>query len=131
MMNQIWFALVAIAFLIVVGFFVYVLLELRKSARALTDFLRITEDSLKPALEELQQTLKSMRKVTDDVNAVTEDVRLISGSAKDIGQNFKKISVLLNEVSSDAIIKVSGLRVGIRTALGALIKNFLTKGGSK
>lgn len=130
-MNQIWFALMTIAFLIVVCFLIYVLLELRKSARALTDFLRTTEDSLKPALEELQQTLKSMRKVTDDVNAVTEDVRLISGSARDIGQNLKKISVLFNEVSSDAIIKVSGLRVGIRTAFEVLIKNFLTKGGTK
>lgn len=130
-MNQIWFALMTIAFLIVVCFLVYVLLELRKSARALTDFLRTTEDSLKPALEELQQTLKSMRKVTDDVNSVTEDIRLVSGSARDIGQNLKKISVLLNEVSSDAIIKVSGLRVGIRTALEVLIKNFLTKGGTK
>ena len=89
-MNQIWFALMTIAFLIVVCFLVYVLLELRKSARALTDFLRTTEDSLKPAMEELQQTLKSMRKVTDDVNSVTEDIRLVSGSARDIGQNLKK-----------------------------------------
>lgn len=130
-MNQIWFALMTIAFLIVVCFLVYVLLELRKSARALTDFLRRTEDSLKPALDELRQTLKSMRKVTDDVNSVTEDIRLISGSARDIGQNFKKVSALLNEVSSDAVIKVSGLRVGIRTALEVLIKNlFLKKGGS-
>ncbi|RJQ40897.1 MAG: DUF948 domain-containing protein [Nitrospiraceae bacterium] len=130
-MNQIWFALMTIAFLIVVCFLVYVLLELRKSAKALTDFLTTTEASLIPAMEELRQTLKSMRKVTDDVNAVTEDVRLISGSARDIGQNFKKVSVLLNEVSAEAIIKVSGLRVGIRTALEVLIKNFLTKGGTK
>ena len=130
-MNQIWFALLTIAFLIFVCFLVYVLLELRKSARALTDFLRTTEGSLKPTLEELQHTLKSMRQVTDDINSVTADIRLISGSARDIGQNLKKISMLLNEAGSDAIIKVSGLRVGIRTALEVLIKNFLTKGGSK
>jgi len=130
-MEQIWFALLTIAFLVVVGFFIYVLLELRKSARALTDFLKTTEESLKPALDELQQTLKSMRRVTDDVNTVTEDIRLISGSARDIGQNFRRISMLINEVSSDAIIKVSGLRVGLRTALEVLIKNFLTKGGTK
>lgn len=130
-MNQIWLALMTIAFLTVVYFLVHVLLELRKSAKALTDFLRTAEDSLKPALEELQRTLKSMRKVTDDVNSVTEDIRLVSGSARDIGHNLKKISALLNEASSEAIIKVSGLRVGIRTALEVLIKNFLTKGGTR
>ncbi len=130
-MNHVWFALMTIAFLVVVGFFIYVLLELRKSARALTEFLKSTEDSLKPTLEELQHTLRSLRKVTDDVNEVTEDIKLVSGSARDIGQNLKKISELLNEVSSETIIKVSGLRVGIRTALEVLLKNlFLKKGGS-
>lgn len=130
-MNQIWFILISIAFLAAVGFLIYVLLELRKSARAITEFLKTTEDSMKPALEELQQTLKSLRRVADDVTEVTEDIKMVSGSARDIGQNLKKISGLLNEVSSEAIIKVSGLRVGIRTALGVLLKNLFLKGGSQ
>lgn len=126
-MGSGWFIVLSLAFLIVVCFLMYVLLELRKSSRALTDFLKNTEESLKPALEELRLTLISLRKVTDDVNSVTGDVRAISGSARDIGQNIKKVSMVLNEVSSDAIIKVSGLRVGIRTALEVLIKNFFEK----
>lgn len=130
-MNQIWFALMTVAFLIVVGFLIYVLLEMRKSAKALTEFLKTTEDSLKPALEELQLTLKGLRRVTDDVNKVTEDIKTVSNSARDIGQNLKKVSKLVNEVSSETIIKVSGWRVGIRTALEVLLKNlFLKKGGS-
>jgi len=121
-----------IAFLFVVGFLIYVLLETRKSAKALTEFLKTTEDSLRPTLEELQQTLRSLRRVTDDVNEVTEDIKTLSGSARDIGQNLKKISGLLNEVSSETIIKVSGLRVGIRTALEVLLKNlFLRKGDNQ
>jgi len=130
-MNEIWFALMAIAFLVVVGFFIYVLLELRKSARALTEFLKTTEESLKPTMEELQLTLRSLRKVTDDVNEITGDIRTISGSTRDIGRNLKKVSELVNEVSSETIIKVSGLRVGIRTALEVLLKNVFLKGGSQ
>ncbi len=130
-MNEIWFALMAIAFLVVVGFFIYVLLELRKSARALTEFLKTTEESLKPTMEELQLTLRSLRKVTDDVNEITGDIRTISGSTRDIGRNLKKVSELVNEVSSETIIKVSGLRVAIRTALEVLLKNIFLKGGSQ
>ena len=130
-MNEIWFTLMAIAFLVVVGFFIYVLLELRKSARALTEFLKTTEESLKPTMEELQLTLRSLRKVTDDVNEITGDIRTISGSTRDIGRNLKKVSELVNEVSSETIIKVSGLRVGIRTALEVLLKNVFLKGGSQ
>lgn len=130
-MNEIWFTLMAIAFLVVVGFFIYVLLELRKSAKALTEFLKTTEESLKPTMEELQLTLRSLRKVTDDVNEITGDIRTISGSTRDIGQNLKKVSELINEVSSETIIKVSGLRVGIRTALEVLLKNVFLKGGNQ
>lgn len=131
-MNQIWFALVAFAFLAVAGFFIYLLLELRRSTQAITQLLKTTEESLKPTLEELQLTLKSMRKVTDDINAVTDDIRLISGSTREIGQNFKKASEFFSGVSSEAAIKVSGLRVGIRTALEVLIKNlFFQKGGNQ
>ncbi|MBI4689751.1 MAG: DUF948 domain-containing protein [Nitrospirae bacterium] len=131
-MNQIWFALTTIAFLIVVSFLIYVLLELRKSARAMTEFLKVTEDSLKPTLEELQQTLKSLKKVCDDVGEVTEDIKTVSVSVRDVGQNLKKVSELLNDVGSEAVIKVSGLRVGIRTAIEVLIKNlFLKKGDNQ
>lgn len=131
-MNEVWFALMTIAFLVVVGFFIYVLLELRKSARALTEFIETTENSLKPTLEELQLTLRSVRKVSDDLNEVTEDIRRVSGSARDIGRNIEKISEVINEVGSETIIKVSGLRVGIRTALEVLLKNlFLGKGGNQ
>jgi uncharacterized protein YoxC len=131
-MMQIWLALISIAFLVAVGFLIYVLLELRRSANALTEFLKTTENTLKPTMEELQQTLKSIRKVTDDINEITEDAKQITGSTREIGQNLKRVSGLLEEVSSEAIIKVSGLRVGIRTALEVLIKNlFLKKGENR
>lgn len=130
-MSQTWFLLLAIAFLVVVVFFISVLLELRKSARALTEFLRNTEASLKPALEEFQLSLRSLRKITDDINEVTEDIKTVSDSVRGVSQNFYKISSLINEVSSDALIKVSGLRVAIRTALEVLLNNILKKGGSR
>lgn len=131
-MNQTWLMLISISFFIVCVVFISVLIELRKSAKALTEFLKTTENSIGPALDELQDTLKSLRKVTDDINEVTENVRTVSGAASDIGRNFKKISDLLSEVSSDTLIKVSGLRVGIRTALEFLLKNIIAKkGGSQ
>ncbi len=59
-------------------------------------------------------------------------IRSISGSARDIGHNLRKISDFLNEAGSEARIKVSGLKVGIRTAIEVLIKNLLlNKGGSQ
>lgn len=128
-MNQIWFAFITIAFLMMVGFLIHVLLELRRSTKALTEFLKTAENSIGPAFEELQKTMKSLRKVSDDINTVTEDIRLISGNARDVGQTLKRISELINEVGSETIIKTSGLRVGIKTALEVLFNNILSKKG--
>jgi uncharacterized protein YoxC len=129
MMMQVWFAIISIAFLVAVGFLIFVLLELRRSASALTEFLKTTENTIKPTMEELQQTLKSIRKVTDDINEITEDTKQITGITREIGQNLKRVSGLFEEISSEAVIKVSGLRVGIRTALEVLLKNLFLKKG--
>lgn len=126
-MNQTWFALLSVAFLLVMGVFILVLFELRKSAKALTEFINTTKKSLEPTLEELQLALKSLRRVTDDVSEVTENVRSLSDAAGDIGRNLKKVSDLVADLSSDTLIKVSGLRVGIRTALEVLLKNIIAK----
>ncbi|TAL21983.1 MAG: DUF948 domain-containing protein [Nitrospirae bacterium] len=130
-MNEIWFALVSLAFFVVGGFFIYTLIEVRKSAAALTELIKDMDGSLKPAIEELRDSMKSLKVLADDINAITEDVRLVSGSARDIGQNLKRVSELVNEVSSESLIKVSGLRVGIRTALEVLLKNIFLKGGNQ
>ncbi len=128
-MNQTWLMLISISFFMVCVVFIYVLIELRKSAKALTEFLKTTESSIGPALDDLQDTLKSLRSVTDDINAFTDNVRSVSGAANDIGQNIKKVSEIVADLSSDTLVKVSGLRVGIRTALEFILKNIIAKKG--
>ncbi len=131
MMNQILIGLIVFVLLVIVGFTIPLLIELRKTAQSIREFLKKTDESIKPTLEELQQTLKSLRSVSDELNDVTGDVKTFSGAVRDIGKNIRHVSNLIDDVTSSTIIRVSGLRVGVRTALGVLLNNLLKKGGKQ
>lgn len=128
-MNYIFFGLITLAFIAAVGIFILTMIELRSAARTLSEFVRTTENSLKPALDELQLTLRSMRGVTDNVTTVTDDVRMFSSSVREIGENIKNTSELIEDVISSSTVKVSGLRAGIRAALEVILKSLFSGKG--
>ncbi len=130
-MNQIWVGLIVLAFLVAVGFFIALLIELKKTAQSLREFLKSTEDSIKPTIEELQQTLKSLRKISDDINTVTGDIKTVSGAVREVGQNVKQVSNMIEDLTSCFIVRASGLKVGIKTALEVLLSNLFLKRGGK
>lgn len=128
-MNNIWLGLITFAVLAAAGFFISVLIELKKTTKSLRNFLRNQEDLLNTTLSELQQTLKSLRNVSNDVNEIMVDAKSFSNAVSNIGDNIKHASNLIENTKSLAFIKTSGLRVGIKTALTFLLKNLLSKKG--
>lgn len=128
-MNNIWLGLITLAVLAAAGFFISVLIEIRKTTKSLRNFLRNQEDLLNTTLSELQQTLKSLRNVSNDVNEIMVDAKSFSDAVSNIGDNIKRASNLIDNTKSLAFIKASGLRVGIKTALTFLLKNLLSKKG--
>ena len=131
-MNQLWGALIVLSVVATSVFLILLILELRKTARSLSEFLERTEESFKPTLEELQQTLRSLRNVSDNLSDATNDIKTFSMAVRDVGQHVRHISNTIEDVTSSTAIKASGLKVGIRTALGVLLSNlFLKKGGGR
>jgi uncharacterized protein YoxC len=131
-MNHIWLGLITIAFLVLTGFIVSFLIELKKTTIAVREFLKTTETVIKPALEELQQTMKSLRNTTDKVNDIADDLQDVSHALRDTGQTIKQVSTVIGGITSATCIKVSGLRAGIRTALELLLHSFIQrKGGTQ
>ena len=126
-MSNILLGLITLSCIVAVVVVIFVMIELKGTIRALREFIKTTECSLKPTLDELQQTLRSMRNVTDNVTGVTEDVRVLSSSVRDVGENVKRVSELVEDVTSSAAIKVSGLRAGINAAMEVLLNNIFSR----
>lgn len=134
-MSQIWIGLIVLAVLLVSGFLIALLIELKKTAQSLREFLKTTGESTKTTLDELQQTLKSLRNISDDIKEMTDDVKTFSVVVRDTGQSLRLLSNMIQDITSSVVKEVSGLRVGIRTAFEMLWSNFLStilkKGGKQ
>ncbi len=122
MNSELFYVLFAVLFIVAVGVFVFVMVELRATSKALRDFIRTTDSSLKPTVEEFQQVIKTMKHATDNVADVSEDVKVFSGSVKSIGENLKHVSDLVESATSSTVVEVSSLRAGIRAAKDVFLR---------
>lgn len=127
-MNTIFLSIITLAFLVAVSVFILVMVEIRNSSRAITEFLKGTEEKLNPAIEELQESLKSIRKAAEGITGISEDLRGFSDSMRKTGESAKRISELVEELTSGAVIKTFSLRAGLRAAVETLLKNLLARG---
>lgn len=127
--NQFWiiimgtgFFIMALGFLAAIGFLIYASLEIRRAASAFKEFLKNTEERMKPVLEETEQTLKSLRNVSDDVGTATENVRNFSDAVYEIVDNVRALSGIVSDLRGGVNLRVLGVKAGIKAALNVLIR---------
>ncbi len=126
-MNNIFAGLIALAALLLTGFLIVLILELKKTYSSIRNTI---ENDLKITLEEIRETLKSIRNISENVNDITSDMKTLSGNVRDVGQNIKHVSSLVENVTSVTAVTASGLRAGIKAAMGVILNNlFSRKGG--
>lgn len=126
-MSNILFGIITLSIVAAASVFVYVMIEVRGTVKAVREFIKTTEETLNPTIEELRKSLKSMRSVTDNATAITEDVRTLSASVREVGKNIMNVSNLVNGAASSPFFCVSGLKAGIKAAAGVILKGFLSK----
>jgi len=129
-MNNLFWSLIAAAVVVAIITFIYVMLDLRKTIRALKELVNTTENSLKPTVAELQETLKSVRNVANNIATVSEDMKILSGALRDVGENVKRVSgdmkhlvSFVDEMSSSAVVEASGLKAGVKAGFWFFLKN--------
>ncbi len=126
-MNNLFFGLITLAVLVLTGFIIYIILELKKTIDSVKMSMESIEKTLIPTVEELEMTLKSVRKITDDVGVVTENVKELSGSIREISENVKQVGEAVSAITKTSVVQASGVRAGIRAGFGYFIKNLFTK----
>lgn len=103
------------------GFLIYAIMEIRRLAVTVNEFVKTTEERLSPVLLETELSLRSMRRITDDVGAVTENVRDLSEAMREVSLNVRALGAVVGNVGEGLSLRTAGVKAGVRTALGVLI----------
>jgi len=127
-MNSLFIGLITLAVLVLTGFIIYLILELKKTINSVKLSMESIERVIIPTVEELQMTLKSVRKITDDVGVVTEEVKGLSGSIREIRENVQYVSEAVSAITKNSVVQVSGVKAGVKAAFEYFIKNLFAKG---
>jgi uncharacterized protein YoxC len=117
------FFIVIITFLAALFFLIFSSIQIKKTAAAVNEFIRMTDQRMKRSLEETELTLKSIRSITDDVGAVTSNIRNVSEAVSDVADNVRAISMMIDDVKEQASLRTRGIIAGVQTALGVLMKH--------
>ena len=116
-MTDLYLGLITLAVLVVAGYVIYMILELRSFMRSARQFMEKTENTINPALEELQRSLASIRGLSDNLTMVTDDVKTLTGSVREVGDSIKVVSANLKRFTTVNIAESSALKAGIRAGL--------------
>jgi len=129
--NNVFLGLIALAVLVLVGFIVYFLYELKRTLFSLIQCVETIENSVKATTEELQITLKSVEKLSNGVGMVTSDAKEFSESVREIGKSVKRVSKAVGMVTTMSVPHLSEVRAGVKAGLGYFIKNTLVRKKTK
>jgi len=129
--GQILQWVIAGVFVLLVIFLVFALMQLRKTAKSVEDFLRNTEGSLNPLLKELRESVERANRITAGLENSINDVQHLSKAIGEAGAIVNEVNKLVRQSGLVFSIKAASLGVGVKTALNVLAKGIIKKGGEK
>ncbi len=110
-----------LSFLVALIFLIFASVEIRKATIAMREFLKLSEERLKPAIEEAEQTFRNFKKIGSDIGVVTEEIKNVTSAVNDIATNLKAISCIIAGVQEGLSLRASGLKAGVKTAVNVFI----------
>ncbi len=122
-MLTVGFFIVIITFLAALFFLIFSSIQIKKTAVAVNEFIRTTDQRMKRSLEETELTLKSIRTITNDVGVVTSNIRNVSEAVSDVADNVRAVSIIISDVRDQVSLRSNGIMAGIQAALGVLMKH--------
>jgi len=129
METQFFWGIIAGAVIVLVAFLIPVILQIKRTAKAAEDFLRTTQESLNPLLRKLQENVEKANQVADKLDELISNVLPLTKAVGDTGAIVDDINTLMRQINTFISGTMSGLGVGIKTALSVLAQGIIKKGG--
>lgn len=119
---------VAVAMIVVVAILVPLILEMRRTAAVVRDFITNMESQLTPALKDLHETLADIKIITNGAAVKIDDLQAFMEAAGDAGRGLRKINLVIGG-TADVLTRSSLWLTGAKVAGSYLLDKFTKKRG--
>lgn len=133
--NAVFFGLITAAIIALVIVLIWLCVKLGEAIRTMKAFLEATQQSLQESLGELNQDLRTLRTLTEHFNTAADDITAFTGSIREIGDgakgiagNVKQVGDTVQDLSSEILASIRGVRAGFRTGFEVFLKNLFHSG---
>lgn len=116
---------VAVAMIVLVMFLVPLIMEMRRTATTLREFIERMEADLTPTIKELNATLADLQILTNGAAEKVEDVQCFMTAVGETGRGLRTISTIVSGVAgalSKSTLWMTGARVAGSYVMDKLIK---------
>jgi len=116
---------IAITFIVLVGFMIPALIEIRKGAAAIRTFITDVESQLQPVLKELRELTPSLHILIDVIVSKTDEVKSFMVAIGDTGRNINRINVVIGAVTHiffRSFLWIIGLKAACRYGINRIAK---------
>ena len=131
MTEELFFGIIAVVVVILMGFLIPVILQLRKTAKSAESFLKDTQESLTPLLTELKETAERLYKISEDVEESVGNVRHLANAVGEMGSMVDEVNDLVKKSGLSFSIKTARIGAGVKGGLGVFEIGILKKSSSK
>ena len=128
-MEKIIAVILMLGLILMVIFWIPTILQIRKTAKSLEDFLKTTQETLHPLLLELKEGINRMNRTTEGIEESIKNVQRLTKSVGEIGAMIDGVNSLIRQTGVAFTVKAASTAVGIKTALSVLAKGLIRKGG--
>lgn len=121
--------LVAVAFMVLVGFLVPVLVQVRKTVEESEQLLAKMNADLPPLVEELRTTSKNLNELSSQARQGVEHATVLLHAVGEVGESVQQIHNVVRGSSGTVLTNVMGAVAGFRAA-ARVMRDRLRKGGA-
>lgn len=119
---------VAVAMIVLVMFLVPLIMEMRRTATTLREFIERMEADLKPTIKELNATLADLQILTNGAAEKVEDVQCFMSAVGETGRGLRTISTIVSGAAG-ALSKSALWMTGAKVAGSFLMDKLIKKRG--
>jgi len=120
---EIAISVIAVVVVALAFFLIPTILEVKRTVKALNNFIEKTEEELNPSLRSLKETLDNLNKILDDIQTVTDGTRQVGENLKEISDKISSLIESIHDVKKEGRATIVALKAGIREGVKVLIRN--------